>query len=512
MTATAIESTTTAQATTVAFEGRFIWADPRELVVDAFNHRKTRGDDDNGTEPDASLIESVIEFGVNTPLLLRPQTGAQDGLLGVVFGQRRMKAAAIAAERAIAAGQPIRLVPAIVRDDLRDVDDEALSLSVVENVHRRQATSLDVLDAAEQLALMPVGKMRKERAARALGIKPEEVAAAPQAAKLSTRALREANAAAFDLVDMADYHSVENLGGALTTLKHAKKKDTEAGDSSRGHWAHALAELRQKQKDEEERARILEELKTSGVTVVAWNAHREHGNSRSLTDLVSDIGNAMTAELHQECPGHAAALIPGDTAVEWLCTDWKRYDHELTDSESAAAKVPKSTPEMLEAVRKVRRYNKAWRTAREVRRDYISQLCAAGGEANDATWVLILSTITGTSDHYGRAATRPKTDLISSFLGMKDPNGDLDHWHRVPNPYGPVIATTAKTRRWRLLLAQVAAMFESEVMHDGAWRNVEPHTVTWLSYLKEQGYKLSEVEAEILAEGIKKYRPKKKSA
>ncbi|MGW0897676.1 ParB/RepB/Spo0J family partition protein, partial [Streptomyces goshikiensis] len=309
MTVTTIEPTDIAQTATVnAFEGRFIWVDPRELVVDAFNHRKARGDDDNGTEPDASLIESVIEFGVTTPLLLRPQTGAKDGLLGVVFGQRRMKAAVIAADQAVSAGQPVRLVPAIVRDDLRDVDDEALSLSVVENVHRKQATALDVLDAAEQLALMPVGKMRKQRAARALGIKPEEVAAAPLAAKLSPRALREATTAAFDLVDMADYHSVENVGGALTALKQAKKKDTEAGDSSRGHWAHALAELRQKQKDEQERALLIEEFKSNGVPVVAWNAHREHGTSRALADLVTDIGNPMTADLHRDCPGHAVAM------------------------------------------------------------------------------------------------------------------------------------------------------------------------------------------------------------
>lgn len=513
MTVTTIEPTDIAQTATVnAFEGRFIWVDPRELVVDAFNHRKARGDDDNGTEPDASLIESVIEFGVTTPLLLRPQTGAKDGLLGVVFGQRRMKAAVIAADQAVSAGQPVRLVPAIVRDDLRDVDDEALSLSVVENVHRKQATALDVLDAAEQLALMPVGKMRKQRAARALGIKPEEVAAAPLAAKLSPRALREATTAAFDLVDMADYHSVENVGGALTALKQAKKKDTEAGDSSRGHWAHALAELRQKQKDEQERALLIEEFKSNGVPVVAWNAHREHGTSRALADLVTDIGNPMTADLHRDCPGHAVAMIPGDTEVEWLCTDWKRYEHELTDQKAAAAKAPKSTPEQLEAVRQVRRYNKAWRTARDVRREYVRQLCAAGGEANDATWTLILTTITGASNAYGRAASRPKTDLISAFLGVKDPNEDRSHWDRASDPYGPLIATTAKARRWRLLLAQVAAMFESEIMHDGAWRNIDKDTVTWLSFLKEQGYKLSEVEAEILAEGIKKHQPTKKKS
>lgn len=64
MTATAIEPTPT---TIAAYEGHFGWYDPRELVIDPFNHRKTRGEDDNGTEPDQALIDSIVEFGVNAP-------------------------------------------------------------------------------------------------------------------------------------------------------------------------------------------------------------------------------------------------------------------------------------------------------------------------------------------------------------------------------------------------------------------------------------------------------------
>lgn len=510
MTATAIEPTTAhdhTEETTTSFNGQFIWIDPRELVIDPYNHRRKRGDDDNGTEPDPALVESVFEFGVHTPLLLRPQTGAQDGLLGVVFGQRRMKAALIAARRALAAGEPVRMVPAIVREDLRDADDEALALSVIENVHRREVTTLDVLDAAEQLALMPVGKLKRERAARALGISPEEITAAPQAAKLSDKALREATTADFDLVEMADLQTVEEVPGALSKLQRAKTRDTREGDDKRGNWAHALAELRQAQQEQQERERIVKELAEQGIQIVVWRAHRENDKSRLLADLVTDIGNPMTAEHHAKCGGHAAALTPGETEVEWVCTDWKRYGHELTDEAAAASKKNKSTPEELDARRKVIRYNKAWRTARGVRQEFIAKMCSANGEADDATWTLILSVITGTSIHYGRHASNPKTELISAFLGLPDPNKDRSQWNRVKNPYAKLIATTPKARRWRLLLAQVAAMFESENMHDGAWRNVDESCVTWLNFLKGQGYTLSEVESEVLADGMKRFRP-----
>ncbi|MEV6678541.1 ParB N-terminal domain-containing protein [Streptomyces erythrochromogenes] len=510
MTAITTEPTTAdsdTQETTTSFTGQFIWVDPRDLIIDPYNHRKRRGDDDNGTEPDPALIDSVLEFGVHTPLLLRPQTGAQDGLLGVVFGQRRMKAALIAAQKAVAAGEPVQMVPAIVREDLRDADDEALALSVIENVHRREASTLDVLDAAEQLALMPVGKLKRERAARALGITPEEITAAPRAAKLSDKALREATTADFDLVEMADYQTVEEVPGALSKLKRAKTRDNKEPGDKRGNWAHALAELRQEQQEQQERERIVKELAEQNIQIMVWRSHRESKLSRSLSDLVTEIGNPMTPEHHTRCPGRAAALAPGEVEVEWICTDWKRYGHELTDEATAASKKNKSTPEELDARRKVIRYNKAWRTARGVRQEYIAKVCSANGEADDATWTLILSEITGTSIHYGRHASNPKTELISAFLGLPDPNKDRSQWNRVKNPYAKLIATTPKSRRWRLLLAQVAAMFESENMHDGAWRNVDDNCVTWLSFLKGQGYTLSEVEAEVLADGLKRYRP-----
>src|SRR5437764_10812492 len=81
------------------FKGTFAWVDPRTLVVDPYNHRKSRtgaSEDEaveDTTEPDAELIASVCEIGVQTPLLLRPQADGES--LGIIFGQRRFKAATI---------------------------------------------------------------------------------------------------------------------------------------------------------------------------------------------------------------------------------------------------------------------------------------------------------------------------------------------------------------------------------------------------------------------------------
>ncbi|MFD7338502.1 ParB/RepB/Spo0J family partition protein [Streptomyces violascens] len=170
------------------FEGTFTWVDPRTLVVDPYNHRKppAPGTDDSDeeqvedtTEPDPELIASVREIGVQTPLLLRPQ--ADGKTLGIIFGQRRFKAATIAVEEAIAEGRAFRLVPAIVRTDLRGVDDAALTISLIENAHRKATSARDNIAAVQQLSLMKISKTRKAKYARSLGLTVDQVKASETA-------------------------------------------------------------------------------------------------------------------------------------------------------------------------------------------------------------------------------------------------------------------------------------------------------------------------------------------
>ncbi|GGX51012.1 ParB/RepB/Spo0J family partition protein [Streptomyces noursei] len=497
-------STTTASPQPVeGFTGRFAWVDPHELVIDPYNHRKNRDAEDDTTQPDPELQASVDELGVLTPLVLRPQTGENEGKLGIIFGQRRNNAALAAAKKTKAKKKPYRLVPAIIREDLEGVDDAALTVSFIENKHRRQATLRDDIDAAKQLSLMSIPKTRKNRHARAMGFKPAELAAATKASKLSDENLTEAFDEGFNLVELAEFQEVEEVDDALWTLRRAKTRDIREGNAQRGNWKHALAELRAEKELADKCAKLEQELTTAEVTVVDWRGNWSNTPTRPLTDLLTDDGEPHTHETHQDCPGHAACIDRREAEVIWLCTVWHRHGHALTP-EAAKKDTAQAGPDREAAAaerRLVIANNKAWRQAREVRYDFIKDLCQQS-EPSTRVWPLILSMITGTSYAYQNYISRKRTDLTARFLGVKDPNENNSQWNRVGDPFGTVIARTSPAHSWRILLAHVAAAHETEHMDDAAWRNhINPQTVAWLTFLKEEGYALSTVEAETLAKG-----------
>ncbi|MFD3511989.1 ParB/RepB/Spo0J family partition protein [Streptomyces sp. NPDC058657] len=479
------------------FTGHFAWVDPYDLIVDPYNHRRHHEEGQaDGTEPDPDLIASVEEVGVQSLLLLRPQTGDNEGRLGIVFGQRRNRAAVLAADKAKAEGRPYRLVPALIRDDLTGVDDQALTLSVLENKHRQDAHARDYIDAARQLSLMDLPPAVRDKHARTIGITTAQMAAADKAAQLTDARLKEGINADFDLLELADFQEVETVAEAHRKLTLAKRRDQADGWAG-GNWAHTMAELRERKAETARRVQLLAELTASGVTLLDWKWSWRDSPARPLEDLLSQLGTPLTADVHARCPGHAAALHPREPDVTWLCADYKKHQHELPGADGTTDAKAKELAK--EARRKVIRYNKAWRSAREVRQEFITALCDKPGDAPDDMWALILDVITGTSHEYSRYLTRHRTDLMSRFLKVEDPNHDLTQWNRVSKPFQPLINRTGRTRRWRLLFAQVAAMFEHEHMSDRHWDIPDRATAVWLELLKNHGYALSEIETEILA-------------
>lgn len=495
-----MSTTTSAPDTIEGFTGRFAWVDPHDLVVDPYNHRKHRNINDT-TQPDPELQASVSEFGVLTPLVLRPQTGENEGKLGIIFGQRRNNAALAAAKKTKAAKKPYRLVPAIIRDDLAGVDDAALTVSFIENKHRVQATVRDDIDAAKQLSLMNIPKARKNRHARAMGFKPADLTAATKASQLSDHALAQAVDEGFNLIELAEFQEVEDVEEALWTLQRAKARDTREGNTKRGHWKHALAELRAEKELADKCAALHQELTDAEITVVDWQATWPGTTTRLLADLLSAGGDPLTPELHQDCPGHAACIDPDEAEAVWLCTAWNRHGHPLT-AEAAKRAKEQAGPDREAAKAERRRVianNKAWRQARTVRWDFVKDLCQQP-EPSVRVWPLILSMITGTSYGYENFISRKRTDMTAQFLGMKDPNEGRSQWSRVTDPFGALIARTSPAHSWRVLLAHVAAAYESEHMDDSAWRNhISPQTADWLTFLQAEGYALSAIETETVA-------------
>ncbi|MYS32949.1 ParB family chromosome partitioning protein [Streptomyces sp. KhCrAH-43] len=522
------EQTPTNEAIEPAVFGRLVAIDPLDfdpdggteklVIVDPYNHRKKREEGDT-TEPDAALIASVEEVGVQQAIILRPQEGERDGQLGIVIGQRRTLAAYRVASAAAQEGREYRKVPAIIRDDLRGVDDEALTVSMVENLHRRQASAQDDVDAAEQLALLvktkKVPKARKRSLAAAIGRTEEELDAAHRVAQMDPETLLELweDEVEFDWVELGDYDEVKDVSNAQVTLMRAKAKDEQEGNAKRGAWKTAMQELRAK-KARTERIEILKaELAEKKVNTVHWALNWSYSTARPLEELVSKIGMPMSEQGHGEtCEGHAATIDPDAAEVVWLCADWKKHGHRIAgaaqgddggDGESDAEADAKAEAAREER-RRVKVNNLAWRTARAGREAHIADMCKDKAEAPADIKDLIMRTLLVSTGHYVHyVGSQEHGAMLAKFLG------DERLTSHPKDVFTALLKKTASKRYWWVLFAHVAGYFEAEHMKDDAWRGephyhfgpsvrgrIRPATAEWITFLKRHGYGVTEVEAE----------------
>ncbi|MFF9691466.1 ParB N-terminal domain-containing protein [Streptomyces sp. NPDC014623] len=462
--------------------GRLTEFDPRTLVLDPRNART------ENVKPDHALLASVERIGVQEPISVRP---LEDGTFGVFKGQRRWLAATAAAKKAEAKGAPVRPIPAFVREDLTDSDTEALLLSMVENTQRAPMTHRDQLNGAAQLELISMSEPVRRRAAGILGMKRESLRAAKQASALTTEGLQAGAHHGFDLTELADLQDVEEVSGAANKLAYARRQDAEAkGKNTRGNWQHAMASLRQERDERRKRDSAAKALTDAGVTVLPRYS-RSDDTARPLDQITTKLGKEFTATTHAACAGHAARLDE-DAQPVYFCTDPEKNGHAIKDAPDAAEEAEAKAAARAER-KKVIEQNKAARAARDVRHEFIAQLCK-GKTLSDAAWTLVLTTVMNASDTYRKFINRTQakaTAAVAQFTGGPAPEGNAD------DPFTPLIQRTGKARRPQLLMAQVAAAFEDE-MHDKAWSTKTATQVMWLSFLEAEGYTLSAHEAAIL--------------
>lgn len=107
-----------------------------KLVVSTLNVRKAldAGQEDSNVE---ELAASIREKGLLSPLTVRPLT---DGRFEILVGQRRYLACKLV---------PLDPVPCLVKEGLSDA--EAISLSLIENVHRADMHPIDKAKALQAL-------------------------------------------------------------------------------------------------------------------------------------------------------------------------------------------------------------------------------------------------------------------------------------------------------------------------------------------------------------------------
>ncbi|GHB30922.1 MULTISPECIES: ParB/RepB/Spo0J family partition protein [Streptomyces] len=462
--------------------GRLTEFDPRTLVLDPRNART------ENVKPDHALLASVERIGVQEPISVRL---LEDGTFGVFKGQRRWLAATAAAKKAAAKGAPVRPIPAFVREDLNGNDTEALLLSMVENTQRAPMTHRDTLNGAAQLELIGVTEADRRRAAGILGLKRESLRAAKQAAALSPEGLQDGARHAFDLTELADLQDVEEVSGAATRLAQARRQDAEAkGKNSRGHWQHAMASLRQERDEQRKRQAAVQALTDAGVKVLPRYS-RSDDTAVALDQITTRLGKELNAKTHAQCAGHAARLDENAEPV-YFCTDPEKNGHTLKNAPDTAEEAQAQDAARAERKR-VLAQNKAARAAREVRTEFVAQLCK-GKTLSDAAWTLVLTTVMNGSDTYRKFINRTQakaTAAVAKFTAGPAPEDNAD------DPFTALIQRTGKARRANLMMAQVAAAFEDE-MHDKAWATKSGAQVMWLTFLEGEGYTLSAHESAIL--------------
>lgn len=116
-----------------------------KIILDPGQPRRSK------TTPEslAELVESIRRVGVAVPLLVRPAPGQEGEFYALVCGERRLRAATIV-------GLPF--VPALVREDLSDVDVRTMQL--VENLQREALTPLE--EAQGYRSLLELGLSQKD--------------------------------------------------------------------------------------------------------------------------------------------------------------------------------------------------------------------------------------------------------------------------------------------------------------------------------------------------------------
>ncbi|MFF5011471.1 ParB/RepB/Spo0J family partition protein [Streptomyces phaeochromogenes] len=456
--------------------------DPSLIVRDDYNARTT------DTEPDDDLKASVGELGVQDPIHVRP---LDNGTYGAFKGWRRAQAQQAANATAEAEGRTARKIPTIVRADLVGNDAMTHLLSLIENDHREQMHDRDRVKAIETLALIDVSEEQRETMARALKIKRAELRAAREAARLDDAQLRRASVQGFDLMQMAEMAEVSDVSRAVQVLEDAHAKDAAEEGGGRGHWDQALAGLRQTKADGEARQTALDALEKDDVPLLPdhfpWGTK---DTSRPLTELRTPLGAPLTADKHAYCSGHAARLDEEFQPV-WYCSDPAKYGHKLRPGAKQAKQ--SMSEEEKEARARTIAGNKAWKTARTVREDFVRKLCK-GKSLPEPVRQFALRTVMSPPYLYAKWCEKGDTEAVAQLLGVPDPNADRSRYSREGEPFDDLVARQGKAKGWHQVFAQVAAAFEYSMREPKAWQGLNRHQAAYLLCLKAQGYRLSDVE------------------
>lgn len=407
------------------------------------------------------MVRSIKAAGILVPLVVVP---SGDGGHQIVAGHRRCAAA-------IDAG--LTQVPCLVRGDLDDARQVAAML--VENTQREGLSGAEEAAGYEQLAMLGLsdsGIAKATGATRRHVDKARRVAASEVAAAVAERCDLSLDQALVIAEFDDDHAAVKDL--AVTAAKDP------------GQFEHRASRLRQDRARAAQRDATVRDLTDAGVNVIDPNERYDrHPNAASLRDLADGEGTPLTPEGHADCPGHCAVLSESaPTEAAYYCLEPVKHGHRSRYG-SGRPKGKMTDDEKAER-RQVIENNKAWKAAEPVRRRYVQGLLTSK-KVPPGTLRYAVGEVLTAPDRVGEGSDT----LLAELLGVKALTGYGRHVG------SEVVAKLPDSRLPLGLLAQVAADNE-HAMGTHTWRQRDPRSARWLTFLASAGYGLSDIEQQVI--------------
>ncbi|MDQ3157307.1 MAG: ParB N-terminal domain-containing protein [Actinomycetota bacterium] len=444
--------------------------DPKTLLVDV----NVRSD----LALDTSFIASIKEHGVLVPIV----AARTDDGIRVRMGHRRTQAAVEAR---------LETVPVVIVDS-SDLEGDAADIGRIltqyaENHHRAGLTTGDEIDIHRQLAAFGLSanqiagktKTSKKHVEDAL-----IVAESPTAQK----ALTDNQLTLEEAAVLAEFGDDEEAVSELILA---------AEDGDIDHVAQRLRDNREIERITTEEA---ERLTGQGFSVIEAPAY--DSPSLSVNRLSAADGNKIDKDAHTSCPGHAVYIRVRrnwnhDDDSAWtieegaVCTDPKGNGHtdqwgsSLRSDKKLAADMSDDEREEAKAERKrVIENNKGWDSGTEVRRAWVKTYLTRKTPSKAGT-LLIAQALVERDESIDKRWNGTVHDLIEVKRAA----------------YGrPTLAADASPARQQVIALATILGGSEDSMGRHSWRAVTAGTARYLTFLKDEGYALSDVEK--LAAGI----------
>lgn len=424
-------------------------------------------------EVDADFQASVAELGVLVPIV-GVRTG--DGQVRVRMGHRRRLAA-------IGAGLPD--VPVLVVAGETDADADRIVAQYAENTQRQPLTAAEEARAVQDLLDLGVDIDQIERKTR-LG---KDAIAAAQAVARSAAARKAAQKHRQLTLDQA-------AGIAeFDTDKEAVSRLIQCAVEGYG-FTHELQRRRDDRAATLAREAATVKLTKAGVPIMEgeyWDTRNR--KAERLTHLTGADGAEITPRVHKDCPGHIAYLQRTYDAragvrfePAYFCADPAAHGHKKRYGDSSGG--PQVTADER---REVVAGNKAWRSARTVRRDWLASLAARTEPPDGALSCILRALLDG-----------PPALTVAMGNGHQDAQALLglpctpSKWGRpADSRLGETFDAAPPGRQLVMALVLVLAAGEAELT-DSTWRGKSPAAAAYLRQLAAWGYETSEIEQAVI--------------